>query len=97
MPKPVKNKVSKPKHTASDPILRASQMFNEHMEKAGEATESPSDEPDVNLSTYMSEIGQKGGKVGGKRRLETMTAAARKRAASRAARARWSKTKNPRK
>ena len=53
-------------------------MFNEHMEKAGEAPESPSDEPKVNLSTYMSEIGKKGGKVGGKRRLQTMSAAARK-------------------
>ena len=68
-------------------------MFNEHMEKAGEAPESPSDEPDVNLSTYMSEIGKKGGKVGGKRRLETMNAAARKRAAVKAAKARWAKAK----
>ena len=68
-------------------------MFNEHMEKAGEAPEPPSDEPDVNLSAYMSEIGQKGGKVGGKRRLQTMSAAARKRAATKAAKARWSKAK----
>ena len=96
MPKPVKKKVRKPKRTASDPILRASQMFNEHMEKAGEAPESPSDEPKVNLSTYMSEIGKKGGKVGGKRRLQTMSAAARKRVATKAAKARWSKTKRHR-
>ena len=68
-------------------------MFDEHMEKAGEAPESPSDEPNVNLSAYMSEIGKKGGKVGGKRRLQTMSAAARKRVATKAAKARWSKVK----
>ena len=59
----------------------------------GEAPESPSDEPDVNLSMYMSEIGQKGGKVGGKRRLQTMIPVARKRVATKAAKARWSKVK----
>ena len=47
----------------------------------------------VNLSTYMAEIGRKGGKVGGKRRLQTMTAASRKRLATKAAKARWAKAK----
>ena len=65
------------------------------MVKAGEATEFPMDVPNVNLSKYMSEIGRKGGRVGGKRRLQTMSAEARKRAATKAAKARWAKAKKP--
>ena len=38
---------------------------------------------------YLAEIGRKGGQIGGKRRLETMTAVERSRVASLAARARW--------
>jgi hypothetical protein len=41
------------------------------------------------LSKVMAEMGRKGGKIGGKRRLETMTASERKKAASKAAKARW--------
>jgi hypothetical protein len=47
--------------------------------------------PPVNLSEYMAAIGRKGGQIGGKRRLKTMTKAARSRVAARAARARWKK------
>jgi hypothetical protein len=43
------------------------------------------------LSAYMSAMGRKGGTVGGKRRLVTMTAAQRKTAAAKAAQARWGK------
>lgn len=49
-------------------------------------TPAPSD-----LSQYMAAMGRKGGLVGGKRRLVTMTAAQRKKAAAKAARARWGK------
>jgi hypothetical protein len=41
------------------------------------------------LSKVMAEMGRRGGKIGGKRRLETMTAPERKKAASKAAKARW--------
>src|SRR5689334_3372217 len=41
------------------------------------------------ISEFMSEMGKKGGKIGGKRRLETMTAEDRSAVASKAARARW--------
>jgi hypothetical protein len=41
------------------------------------------------LSAYMAAMGRKGGMVGGKRRLVTMTPDARKRAAAKAAQARW--------
>ena len=45
------------------------------------------------LSAYMAAMGRKGGKIGGKRRLLTMTPEDRKKAASKAAQARWG-TKN---
>jgi hypothetical protein len=48
----------------------------------------------VNLSEYMAAIGRKGGQIGGKRRLKTMTKAARSKVAAKAARARWKKSKS---
>ncbi len=45
------------------------------------------------ISLLMAEMGRKGGKKGGKRRLKTMTAEERKRVARKAARARWNKAK----
>jgi hypothetical protein len=41
------------------------------------------------VSRFMAEMGRRGGRIGGKRRMETMTADERKAAASRAAKARW--------
>lgn len=43
------------------------------------------------ISMFMSEMGRKGGKIGGKRRLYTMTAEDRRRIAKKAAKARWTK------
>jgi hypothetical protein len=45
------------------------------------------------LSAYMSAIGRKGGQIGGKRRMKTMTARERSRIAKNAAKARWKKIK----
>lgn len=45
------------------------------------------------VQQVMREMGAKGGRIGGKRRLETMTEEQRSRSARKAARARWSKTK----
>jgi hypothetical protein len=59
----------------------------------GLSTDSPIPSMPLSLSDYMSEIGRKGGKIGGKRRLKTMTAAERKKIATKAARARWKKAK----
>jgi hypothetical protein len=57
--------------------------------------EIPAPEPvaaqPVNLSEYMAAIGRKGGQIGGKRRLKTMTKEQRRKVAARAARARWKK------
>jgi hypothetical protein len=45
------------------------------------------------ISRVMAEMGRKGGQIGGKRRMETMTEAARKKVAKKAANARWKKAK----
>lgn len=47
----------------------------------------------ADLSAYMSAMGRRGGQIGGKRRLVTMTATQRKKAAAKAAQARWGKAK----
>lgn len=49
--------------------------------------------PPANISEYMSAIGRKGGQIGGKRRLKTMTKAERSKVAAKAARARWKQAK----
>jgi len=45
------------------------------------------------ISKVMAEMGRRGGKIGGKRRLETLTAEERSDLASKAARQRWAKAK----
>ena len=45
------------------------------------------------VSILMASLGRKGGKIGGKRRLETMTSEERKKVARKAARARWGEKK----
>jgi hypothetical protein len=42
------------------------------------------------VSALMAEMGRKGGKIGGKKSLETMTDAQRRKRAKNAAKARWS-------
>jgi hypothetical protein len=43
----------------------------------------------------MAEMGRRGGQIGGKRRLETMTDRQRSTVARKAAKARWAKKKKP--
>jgi hypothetical protein len=47
----------------------------------------------ANLSEYMAAIGRKGGAIGGKRRLKTMSKEQRKKIAVKAAKARWGSNK----
>ena len=58
------------------------------------STEVPALPTPFALSEYMAGIGRKGGKIGGKRRLKTMAAAERKKVATKAAKARWKKSKS---
>jgi hypothetical protein len=48
----------------------------------------------ADVSDYMATIGRKGGQIGGKRRLKTMTKAERIKIAKKAAKARWKKTRS---
>jgi hypothetical protein len=69
------------------------QSTSEHTIQEQEAqTQAPPVSPE-SLSRYMSEIGRKGGQIGGKRRLKTMTKEQRQRIAAKAARARWKKSR----
>lgn len=47
------------------------------------------------ISQVMAEMGRKGGRIGGKRRLETLSDRRRKQIARNAAKARWAKRKDP--
>jgi hypothetical protein len=49
--------------------------------------------PTATVSEYMATIGRKGGQIGGKRRLKTMTKAQRSKIAAKAAKARWKRAK----
>jgi hypothetical protein len=50
----------------------------------------------ANITKYLAAIGRKGGQIGGKRRLKTMTKAQRSKIAAKAAEARWKQAKHPR-
>jgi len=61
----------------------------------------PAPEPETppapsDLSAYMAAIGRKGGQIGGKRRLKTMSKAQRSKVAAKAAKARWKRAKQGR-
>lgn len=61
------------------------------VQKTIEASEAEPEMDQVTVSRLMAEMGRKGGRIGGKRRLETMTAKERSDVALRAARTRWAK------
>ena len=46
----------------------------------------------ADIAAYMASIGRKGGLIGGKRRLQTMTKGQRIKVAAKAAKARWNKS-----
>jgi len=81
-------------------MIRARQFQAEHMARV-ESTTPPwkAQEPpaapsfDEQYRAHMSELGAKGGKIGGKRRLTTLTDKRRREIAKKAAAARWSKGK----
>ena len=79
----------KPKRP-SDPNRAAHAILHEHMGRIEESETPPHGDPfREQLSAYMAKLGAKGGKIGGKRRLKTMSAPERREAARKAAMARW--------
>lgn len=92
MPNPVKKapkKSTTAKRPSSDPNVRAHQLMREI--EARQATTPASASFEAQYRARMSELGRKGGKIGGKRRLETMTPQKRSEQALKAVRARWGK------
>jgi hypothetical protein len=70
---------------------------NQWARRMVELTTGESDTPEptkAEVSKVMAALGRRGGKIGGKRRLETMTQAERSAIALKAAQARWKKTKS---
>jgi hypothetical protein len=55
--------------------------------------ETPTPIAPAALSAYMSALGRKGGKIGGRRRMQTMTQQQRSAVALKAAKARWKNAK----
>lgn len=77
-----------------DPNQLAKWIVDQSTSETPQPEPAASPAPPVNLSEYMAAIGRKGGQIGGKRRLKTMTKAARSKVAAKAARARWKKPRS---
>jgi len=75
---------------ASDINELAHQLVRESMEGYDGSIAPPSK---AQISLLMAQMGRKGGKIGGKRRLETMTAGERTKVAKKAAQARWKRAR----
>lgn len=78
-----------PKRTRSNTKLDTVQNARRVSLEAIESTETHL----TIVQQVMREMGAKGGSIGGKRRLETMTDEQRRRSARKAAKARWAKAK----
>jgi hypothetical protein len=82
MPKPVKHR-----KRPSDVNQWTHALVNESTQSEEDASPTPPTKEQISL--LMAAMGRKGGKIGGKRRMTTMTPAARRKIARKAARIRW--------
>ena len=73
---------------------RPPQDVNQWARQLVELTTAPEEPTDAEVSKVMAALGRRGGRIGGKRRMETMTQAERSAVALKAARARWKKAKS---
>ncbi len=83
MPKPLK-KTDRPKD-----VNQLAYHLVKLSTQGTESAETQTQDKPFNLSEYMAKIGRKGGQIGGKRRLKTMTRKRRRAIAKKAATARW--------
>jgi hypothetical protein len=67
------------------------QLMRESRQENGDSIGPPTK---AQISLLMAELGRKGGRIGGKRRLQTMTAKERSAVAKKAAQARWKRSSN---
>jgi hypothetical protein len=83
-----------PKRTSTPKLDTVQNARRVVLASVGETSLTPAKPPDAALiSRIMAEMGRKGGKIGGKRRLETLTDARRREIAANAAKTRWKKVK----
>ena len=75
-----------------DPNQLAKWIVDRSTQETPEPKEIPS--TPASLSEYMAAIGRKGGQIGGKRRLKTMTKEQRRTVATKAASIRWKKQRS---
>ena len=83
-----------PKRISKKPTEDVNQSAYRILQETIKESETQSPNADIDrqlMSRVMAEMGRKGGKVGGKKSLETMTDAQRKKRARDAAKARWKK------
>jgi hypothetical protein len=97
MPKRISKPKGKKKRATEEPDV--SQLAHRLVqESVAERNAEPESMTKAQLSQLMAAMGRRGGKIGGKRRLETMTPHERSQLALKAAQARWKKpekTKQP--
>jgi hypothetical protein len=86
-------KIAAPKKVKALPIDANERMHLLGSRSTGETGAKLPDVTAEDISRVMSALGQKGGKIGGKRRMETMTQKQRSDIAFKAAQARWNKGK----
>jgi hypothetical protein len=72
-----------------DVVQNAKRVFDEALRRSGEGVELSISKSTISL--VMAEMGRKGGRIGGKRRLITMTAQRRSEVGKLAAEKRWGK------
>jgi len=71
-----------------DVVQNAKRVFDHVIQETESVSLTVISNPSL-LSEVMREMGRRGGQIGGKRRLETLSDARRKEIASQAAKARW--------
>jgi hypothetical protein len=81
---------SKPK---LDTVQNARRVMLASVGESDTANDTPAPVTKSVISQVMAEMGRKGGRIGGKRRLETLSDRRRSQIAKDAARARWGKKK----
>jgi hypothetical protein len=87
-------RTSKPKKRKREPKEDINQLAHRLVqESTGKPTQEPETVTKAQISQLMAEMGRKGGKIGGKRRMVTMTPEERSQIALRGAHARWNKRK----
>jgi hypothetical protein len=90
MPKRIsKAKLKKKRHSQEPDVNQIAYALVQR--SVGDQVAEPESMTKAEISRLMAEMGRRGGKIGGKRRLQTMTPEKRSQVALKAARVRWAK------